>query len=65
MSYFLQNNKCKSANTGSSTVQLHCVDLIDIQIDKKIRKKMQENIPKHFLSVRRLINKITLIFKGE
>ena len=25
-------NKCKSANTGSSTVQLHGVDLIDMQI---------------------------------
>ena len=25
-------NKCKSANMGSSTVQLHGVDLIDIQI---------------------------------
>ena len=25
-------NKCKSANMGSSTVKLHGVDLIDIQI---------------------------------
>ena len=25
-------NKCKSANMGSSTVQLHGVDLIDIQV---------------------------------
>ena len=29
---FLQKNKCKSANMGSSTVQLHGVDLIDLQI---------------------------------
>ena len=29
--YFPQN-KCKSANMGSSTVQLHGVDLIDIQL---------------------------------
>ena len=29
---FLQKNKCKSANMGSSTVQLHGVDLIDMQI---------------------------------
>ena len=31
ISAFLQK-KCKSANMGSSTVQLHGVDLIDIQI---------------------------------
>ena len=29
---FFAQNKCKSANMGSSTVQLHGVDLIDIQI---------------------------------
>ena len=29
---FFAKNKCKSANMGSSTVQLHGVDLIDIQI---------------------------------
>ena len=29
---FLAKNKCKSANMGSSTVQLPGVDLIDIQI---------------------------------
>ena len=29
---FLEKNKCKSANIGSSTVQLHGVDLIDKQI---------------------------------
>ena len=28
---FFAQNKCKSANMGSSTVQLHGVDLIDIQ----------------------------------
>ena len=28
---FFAKNKCKSANMGSSTVQLHGVDLIDIQ----------------------------------
>ena len=27
---FFAQNKCKSANMGSSTVQLHGVDLIDI-----------------------------------
>ena len=32
MCVFLQKNKCKSANMGSSTVQLHGVDPIDIQI---------------------------------
>ena len=30
ISDFLQKNKCKSANMGSCTVQLHDVDLIDI-----------------------------------
>ena len=30
--WFFTKNKCKSANMGSSTVQLHGVDLIDIQI---------------------------------
>ena len=30
--FLLKSNKCKSANMGSSTVQLHGVDLIDIQI---------------------------------
>ena len=29
---FFAQNKCKGANMGSSTVQLHGVDLIDIQI---------------------------------
>ena len=29
---FYKKNKCKSAKMGSSTVQLHGVDLIDIQI---------------------------------
>ena len=29
---FFAKNNCKSANMGSSTVQLHGVDLIDIQI---------------------------------
>ena len=29
---FFAKIKCKSANVGSSTVQLHGVDLIDIQI---------------------------------
>ena len=29
---FFAQNKCKSANMGSSTVQLHGADLIDIQI---------------------------------
>ena len=28
--YFFAQNQCKSANMGSSTVQLHGVDLIDI-----------------------------------
>ena len=28
--FFLQKNKCKSANMRSSTVQLHDVDLIDM-----------------------------------
>ena len=32
ISAFLQRNKWKSANMWSSTVQLHGVDLIDIQI---------------------------------
>ena len=32
ISHFFANNKCKSANMGSSTVQLHGVDLIDMQI---------------------------------
>ena len=30
--FFCKKNKCKSANMGSSTVQLHGVDLIDMQI---------------------------------
>ena len=30
--WFFAENKCKSANMGPSTVQLHGVDLIDIQI---------------------------------
>ena len=30
--WFFAKNKYKSANIGSSTVQLHGVDLIDIQI---------------------------------
>ena len=30
--FFFAQNKCKNANMGSSTVQLHGVDLIDIQI---------------------------------
>ena len=30
--WFFGKNKCKSANMGSSTVQLNGVDLIDIQI---------------------------------
>ena len=29
---FFAQNKCKSANMGSSTVQFHGVDLIDIQV---------------------------------
>ena len=32
ISGFSAQNKCKSANMGSSTVQLRGVDLIDIQI---------------------------------
>ena len=32
LNVFFANNKCKSANMGSSTVQLDGVDLIDIQI---------------------------------
>ena len=31
-------NKCKGANMGSSTVQLHGVDLIDIQVQNSIIK---------------------------
>ena len=30
--YFFAKHKCKNANMGSSTVQLHGVDLIDMQI---------------------------------
>ena len=30
--FFFSKNKCKSANIWSSTVQLHGVDLMDIQI---------------------------------
>ena len=30
--------KCESANMGSSTVQLHGVDLIDIQVQNSIIK---------------------------
>ena len=30
--WFFAKNKCKSSNMRSSTVQLHGVDLIDIQI---------------------------------
>ena len=32
ISAFFAQNKCTSANMGSSTVQLHGADLIDIQI---------------------------------
>ena len=32
ISAIFAKNKCKSANMGSSTVQLHGVDLIDMQI---------------------------------
>ena len=32
ISAFFAQSKCKSTNMGSSTVQLHGVDLIDIQI---------------------------------
>ena len=32
ISDFFSKNKCKSAHMGSSTVQLHGVDLVDIQI---------------------------------
>ena len=34
----MQKNKCKSANMGSSTVQLHGVDLIDMQNSKLVIK---------------------------
>ena len=30
--FFVAKNECKSANMGSSTVQLHGEDLIDMQI---------------------------------
>ena len=30
--FFFAQNKCKSANMGSSAVQLHGVELIDIQV---------------------------------
>ena len=30
--FLLQKNKCNDANMGSSTVQLHGVDLSDMQI---------------------------------
>ena len=30
--FFLAKHKCKGSNVGSSTVQLHGVDLIDMQI---------------------------------
>ena len=33
---FFPQNKCKRANMGSSTVQLHGVDLIDIQVQNWI-----------------------------
>ena len=36
--WFFAKNKCKSANMGSSTVQLHGVDLIDIQIQNWLWK---------------------------
>ena len=38
--WFFAKNKCKSAkfNMGSSTVQLHGVDLIDIQIQNWLEK---------------------------
>ena len=32
ISVFFATNRCKSANMGSSKVQLHGVDLIDMQI---------------------------------
>ena len=35
---FFAQNKCKSANMGSSTVQLQGVDLIDIQIQNWLWK---------------------------
>ena len=35
---FFVKNKCKSANMGSSTVQLHGVDLIDMKIQNLLCK---------------------------
>ena len=37
ISDFCAKNKCKSANMGSSTVQLHGVNLIDIQIQNLLQ----------------------------
>ena len=36
--YFFAKHKCKIANMGSSTVQLHGVDLIDMQIKNWLKK---------------------------
>ena len=36
--FFFAQNKCKSANIGSSTVQLHGADLIDILIQNCFKK---------------------------
>ena len=36
--WFFAKNKCKNVNMGSSTVQLHGVDLIDIQIQNWLYK---------------------------
>ena len=38
MCAFSAINKCKSANMGSSTVQLHGVDLTDIEIQNLLQK---------------------------
>ena len=43
-SAFFAQNKCKSANMGSSTVQLHGVDLIDIQIQIDYKNLFVYNI---------------------
>ena len=32
LQFFFSKNKCKGANIGSSTFQLHGVDLIDMQL---------------------------------
>ena len=34
----MQKNKCKTEYMGSSTVQLHGVDLIDMQIQNWLKK---------------------------